>query len=631
MQRYFLFLAPIIEIVPIAKSVLEEMGAKNWVVDYGSNQRGVEVARHHIAQGARVIVSRGITYRMLARLDLPVPVIDMGLSPYELLQIIADSPVEGKKVGVIGIKFGEMEKKFCKRCFSCEIHEVPLDVSEDVEKLVRQAHENGAEVLVGGFETQEYGSRLGLKTVRLISGRSTIANAVSRAEEIDAARRREELRVEQMHAILDFCFDGIMVTDSAGVIIMVNKTALEMLGIHQDAALGRPRAEVCPFVDWEHVGRAAGDNMGKVVKIGNRHLVHTIVPVLANGEFMGTVMSFQYAKNIEAIESKVRRNLYLSGHVASFRFENITTVSPAMQRVLEQAKKYAAVESTILLIGETGTGKEMIAQSIHNASGRKQGPFVAVNCASIPETLLESELFGYAEGAFTGARKEGKKGYFELANGGTLFLDEIGEISPKLQSSLLRVLQQKEITRVGGDAIVPIDARIVAATHQDLHKLSLEGKFRLDLFHRLNILRLHLPSLRERKEDIPVLTMELLQRKARELSLRPAALSEEVVRAFSEYPWSGNVRELEAVVERILALKAGEAVTLDDLEDFFLDKNFAASAREPTSAGRPLERAEQQVLRELLAKHGGRKDAMCRELGISYSTLWRRLKKHSLS
>ncbi len=630
MKSYFLFLAPFEEIRTIAQRVITEESLTDWVVDCGNNVRGVELAKQHIERGARVVVSRGVTYNMLLHENLPVPVVNMGTSSYELLHILVEQPVSGKKVGMICPRLTDFEINLLERCFNCTIIHFPTENTLNVEANVIQCIKEGCNILVGGKGVQAHGARLGIKTISLISGVSTIHNAISRAVEIDSARLREQFRTDQIHAILDFCFDGIIVTDSADTIIMANRTAKEMLGIRHGAVVGKPCRTVCPFVDWDNLDEVGSTNLGSLVKIGNRHVVHTVVPVLTDGKFMGTVMSFQYAMNIEEMESNVRKNLHLSGHLATFRFEDILTVSPAMLHVLEQAKKYASVDSTVLITGQTGTGKEMMAQSIHNASKRKKGPFVAVNCAAIPESLLESELFGYAEGAFTGAKKEGKKGYFELANGGTLFLDEIGEISPKLQSSLLRVLQQKEIIRVGGNKIIPIDARIIAATHQDLEKASRDGKVRSDLFHRLNVLRLSIPSLQERKEDIPVLVKELMRRKSHELSCQPVALSDQAVHLLSQYPWSGNVRELEAVVERLVVLKSGQSVDAEDIGEFFSDKEFSADMPASETPASPMQAAEYRLLADLLAKHGGKKKSMCEELGISATTLWRKLKRYNL-
>jgi transcriptional regulator with PAS, ATPase and Fis domain len=289
----------------------------------------------------------------------------------------------------------------------------------------------------------------------------------------------------------------------------------------------------------------------------------------------------------------------------------------------------AAVNSNLLVTGPTGTGKEMFAQSLHNASPRRHHPFVAINCASIPPTLLESELFGYESGAFTGASRGGKKGYFELANGGTLFLDEIGELPLPFQAHLLRALQGKEIMRVGGDKMIPVDVRIVSATHKDLYQSVRDGAFRADLYHRLNVLRLQLPPLSQRREDIPALAETFMRQKAEELKLPPAILADEALASLSAYPWEGNVRELENAMERLLVMKSGETVQPRDLGEFLPDLQPPAAsglAEAPASAETLTDR-ERQIVVQTFLRLGKNRRATCRQLGISPTTLWRRLKE----
>lgn len=224
------------------------------------------------------------------------------------------------------------------------------------------------------------------------------------------------------------------------------------------------------------------------------------------------MVAFQDVTRIQEMEGKFYRKIHLRGHVAKYTFDDILFQSSEIKRTIETAQRYSEVDSNILIIGETGTGKEIFAQSIHNHSNRKNNPFVAINCAALPENLLESELFGYAEGAFTGAMKGGKQGFFELAHRGTIFLDEIGEISPKMQSRSLRVLQEREIMRIGDDKVIPVDVRILSATNKDLMQMVKSNDFREDLYYRLSVLDLVLPPLRERREDIPLLVNAFIQK-----------------------------------------------------------------------------------------------------------------------
>lgn len=240
---------------------------------------------------------------------------------------------------------------------------------------------------------------------------------------------------------------------------------------------------------------------------------------------------------------------YLRGHIAKHYFDDIIHESEVVKRTIDIAKSYSDVDSNILIIGETGTGKEMYSQSIHNHSSRKNKPFVAINCAALPESLLESELFGYAEGAFTGAMKGGKQGIFELAHQGTLFLDEIGEISPSLQSRLLRVLQEREVMRIGDDKVIPVDVRIIAATNKNLLEMVKNNEFREDLYYRLSVLDLHLPSLREYKDDIPLLVHHFVRSFTKN---EPVQITDEAMERLKQEQWEGNIRQLQNFCELML-------------------------------------------------------------------------------
>ncbi|MFO0603069.1 MAG: sigma-54 dependent transcriptional regulator [Polyangiales bacterium] len=294
--------------------------------------------------------------------------------------------------------------------------------------------------------------------------------------------------------------------------------------------------------------------------------------------------------------------------------------SPALLSLLAAARRAAASEATVLIRGETGTGKELVARLVHEASPRAVGPFVRVNCASLAEGVLQSELFGHEKGAFTGAVAQ-RKGRFELADGGTLFLDEIGDVPPATQVSLLRVLQEREVERVGGQRPVPVNVRVVAATHRDLERMVADGDFRADLFYRLNVVPLRLPPLRERPQDVPAL-LEHFVRKHRPRGA-PPAVEPEALAALARYAWPGNVRELENLVQRALVLAAGPSLTL---EDFSLDlgARFTESVRAEQQQGEAAE------VRDALLAHGGNVARAARALGLPRTTLISRAKKHGL-
>jgi DNA-binding NtrC family response regulator len=328
-------------------------------------------------------------------------------------------------------------------------------------------------------------------------------------------------------------------------------------------------------------------------------------------------------KNLERENAILRRKL-----TRQYRFHDLVSKSPRMAEIFELVKEVASQRSTVLVQGESGTGKELVARAIHFSGDRGERPFVAVSCAALAETLLESELFGHEKGSFTGAVAQ-KKGKFELADGGTLFLDEIGDISPKLQVDLLRVLQERRFFRVGGTEEIAVDVRVIAATHRDLAAEVREGRFRDDLYYRLNVIIIRLPPLRERREDVPLLAQEFLDRLSHELGREVSGISEEALRVLMDHDWPGNVRELENAVERALVTcKAGVL----GAEDFAFLSRPALLATPGLSlpAGLTLQDLEREYIAATLQRTQGNVKAAAEALGIDRSTLYEKVKRYDI-
>jgi two-component system response regulator AtoC len=322
----------------------------------------------------------------------------------------------------------------------------------------------------------------------------------------------------------------------------------------------------------------------------------------------------------------------LAGKAPGEKIEELIGRSPAMQEVYKQIGRVADTDYTVLVLGETGTGKELVAGAIHRNSGRKEGPFIRINCAAIPENLLESELFGYEKGAFTGAANK-KLGKFELAHGGTLFLDEISEVPLGMQVKLLRVLQEKEFERVGGTRTIKLDARVIAATNRDLVQMVREGSFREDLYYRLNVVTIQMPPLRDRKEDIGLLAAHFTKAAAAKLSKPVQGLSDEVIEAFKSYDWPGNVRELKNVCERAAVLTRGLLITRDELPAT-LQPGFRENISAKWAAGQTLQEimgdVERNIILQSLKEHNYNRTKTALALGISRRTLYGKIKEHGL-
>ncbi len=626
--------APYVELSDVARHTCDELEVAAKIV-VGDLEEGVKAAKKLIDEGAEVIISRGGTATAITQ-RLDEPVVEIIVSPYDIIRAVASAKRCGDHIGVVGFRNIIYGSKSLEEVLDVKIEELEIKTEADALSVIKKAKQDGIQVIVGDAVSVRYSKKLGLESVLVTSGKESISMALREAQELVVVRRREKAKAEQFKAILDFTYEGIIATDAEGKISLVNPAAEKILSKSKTSLLNQPAGNVLPSLALKRVQEQGKPLLGELHRVGNSMIVHNLVPVTTNNETNGIVITFQDAGHLQAVENKVRRELYLKGHVAQYTFEDIITCSPMMKKVINQAKQFAQAEAAVVVTGETGTGKEMLVQSIHNASLRKNGPFVAVNCAAVPENLLESELFGYEEGAFTGARRGGKKGLFELAHNGTIFLDEIGELPLKLQARLLRVLQEKAIIRVGGDRVIPVDVRIIAATHRNLEEDVEKGTFRQDLYYRLNVLRLLLPPLRERKDDIPLLIDRLLEKICGKTNKVRPIITDEVLQIFNAYHWPGNVRELENMLERLVVLKGGLQITPEDIggikgisEDKMNNKETCGGIHIVLKGN--MKDMEKEIVRKTLELTGYNKEKTCKKLGISQTTLWRKLKKWDIA
>ncbi|SKC42345.1 sigma-54 interaction domain-containing protein [Maledivibacter halophilus] len=387
-------------------------------------------------------------------------------------------------------------------------------------------------------------------------------NIIPQSDGLDFTINNTSIIKNEMDTLLNVIDDGVIVTDMDYKIIHYNKAIGRILNFNESYIYNLVDLnEVFPSkVLMGIMEKKSIDN--KLIKSlkSNKSFVVTKRIINVYDNMYGYVIIIKDITEFENLERKLRKQLVKQGYIAKYKFENIIGKSEKMIDTIKKAKKIACIDATTLITGESGTGKELFAQSIHNASKRKNNPFVAINCASLPSELLESELFGYDEGAFTGAKKGGKKGLFQLAHSGTIFLDEIGDMPIKVQVKLLRVLQEKEVMSIGSNSIVPIDVRVIAATNQNLKDLMHVGKFRKDLYYRLNVLNLYIPPLRERKGDIPYLAKNILQN----INMNNKKIDNILMKFFENYSWEGNVRELKNCIE-YMAYMGADVLTAKDL------------------------------------------------------------------
>jgi PAS domain S-box-containing protein len=439
-------------------------------------------------------------------------------------------------------------------------------------------------------------------------------------------KTEKDLSQKEMKMILNSIADGVFTVDEDFFVTSFNQAAEEITGVSLEEALGKQccevfRAEICEadcaLKRTINTGKPLVNHAVFIVRAdGQRVPISVSTAVLRDdqGHVAGGVETFRDLTLVEALRKEVEK---------SFTFEDIISRNPVMQRMFAILPDVAVSDSTILIGGESGTGKELMAKAIHNLSSRRDGPLVTVNCGAIPDTLLESELFGYKAGAFTDARRD-KPGRFSQAQGGTIFLDEIGDVSPALQVRLLRVLQDKSFQPLGATEALTADVRVVAATNKDLKSMVDDGRFREDLYYRIQVFKLALPPLRERKEDIPLLAQHFVDRLNRLKGKDIAGLSQEALGAFMRYDWPGNIRELQNAIEHGFILCHGGLI-----EPWHLPPHFpqVLPTSGPLPTGLSLDEIEVRVIEEALVRNQGNKSASARELGIDKTTLWRKMKR----
>lgn len=367
----------------------------------------------------------------------------------------------------------------------------------------------------------------------------------------------------QLQILLKTMDIGIVGVDKDNYVCACNEGAEKILSRKTAALLGERVDIFFPSIPFDEVKKSKKEIKSRLIKINDQPINLNITPIVRADNYMGAFAFIQKFQDEELKQQELRRQLMNKGHVAKYNFDDIIGDSLQITKIKDIAKKMSKTNAAVLITGESGTGKELFAHSIHNYSERKDSPFVAINCAAIPENLLESELFGYEEGAFTGAKKGGKIGLFEFAHMGTLFLDEIEGMSPSLQIKLLRVIQEKEIMKIGGDKVIKIDVRLIAATNENLKSLMKEGKFRKDLYYRINTLPIIIPPLRERKEDIVPLVNYFLKLYNEKYN-REVEVSPKVIELLEEYSWPGNIRELKNIIERFVVLSAKNVIGEDE-------------------------------------------------------------------
>lgn len=640
MNEKIIFTSPYPQMTQIIKDVSQELNIPVKIIE-GTMIEAALAVKNAIEKNPdiEVVISRAGTLREIQKQNIQRPVIHAENSDFDILEAFWNARKLGDKIAFLTYQDERYPYRFelLNEILGFQVHLYPYQSWENLLEQIQQAKKDGIDVVVGGgIGAMEVILQSGMKGMHISTSKRTIVRAILQAQDIINYREEAREKAELLNSILNITGDSIVVTNKQGRVIYFNPSAEAVFGIHAQQVIGLSKEELSfaePFQTF-----FASPPKQVIVISGKQYFLDTV----DKGNEFGTVYTLREIDKIQQMESHIRANIYQQGFVAKYSFDDLLTADEGMKNLKLRAKKYGKTDLPILITGESGTGKELLAHAIHQASARKHAPFVKVNCASMSEELLESELFGYDE---TFGKGKGKPGLFELSHGGTLFLDEIGDITPKMQASLLHVIQEKRIVRLGGQKVIPIDVRIILSSNKNLWDLVEQDKFRRDLYFRINVLRLQIPPLRKRREDISLLVNHFLhQRKVSFLTWNQLPLK--LKDFFLSYDWPGNVRELENVVDRMV-LNIDTLTRPSDFIEEILQENASKENVSPAEKNAvpqfgkigqnemlitigDMQTIERQVLEQMLKRYHNNRSMVAEKLGISRTTLWKKLKDYDL-
>lgn len=598
---------------------------------------GFETAVDNIRELSRsqpidVLVAAGSNGAYLRQhVDLPVVLVRVG--GFDIISALARARSISPRIALVthGALPAELER--FNELFALGIEQRSYRTTDDARNVVQELRARGVDVVVAPGLVADLAEAAGMSSVFLYS-EDAVREALDDAVEMARLARMEAAKRERLNTILGQLRDGVVAVDMDERIEILNPAMARLLERPAADLIGQKLSDVAPELSLTRTLRESRAEIDELQKLGSRAVITSRLPITEQGAQTGAVLTCQDPESIQRVDRDLRARRHKPAANVRYRLSDLVGTSPGIVHTRSLAAQYARSDATVLIFGESGTGKELLAQGIHAASKRANQPFIAVNCGAFPEALLESELFGYEEGAFTGARRGGKLGLFEAAHTGTIFLDEIGEMPVSLQTRLLRVLQEKEILRVGAIEPTRVDVRVIAATHRDLTERIVTGEFRRDLYYRINILRLDLPRLRDRREDIPKLALHLARKIAARtgIDITHDPRVQQLLDAARDYDWPGNVRELENLLERVAMLASPGDTALSDMQLRELMPEIAtAPASSPVSSISAHRAEEIELIRRVLDECGGSYAKASARLGISRTTLWRKLKRQRIA
>lgn len=597
----------------------EDVESGEIIIDILDPDNMDEQGRILESKGAKAIIARSGGYRHTAG-TVNVPLIHLKVTTPDILQALKIARSYNKDIVLVIADLDYFDYDEWKDLFNVRIILERFNSKDEIFHRVHKYIESKDEVvIVGGGIPCTLARKWGMDNVFINASKESIYEGVNHARELIDGLYEQKYKNEILRRILDEVHDGVIAVNKCGKIALYNERAKELLKKSSSEVMNKHVTEVFPGLGFMvDILKNKVNQYNGITDLGDISAAVNASILEVEGQIEGVLCSFQDITKLQKMEKKIRYELNKKGLVARYKFEHIIANGPIMKDVVEKAKRIGLSDNTVMIYGESGTGKEMVAQSIHNISRRKNNPFVAINCAAITESLLESELFGYEEGAFTGARKGGKPGLFELAHGGSIFLDEINSISLNLQAKLLRVLEEREIMRIGSDYVIPLDVRVIVASNEELKSMIQEGRFRRDLFYRLNILELYIPSLRERPKDIIPLFKYFLSNLTKESDI--LKIDKKTEERLLDYEWPGNVRELKNIAQRYVIFN-----------EVHLDEKEIIGKHELQSQGTTIDLKEigrfvEEKVIEMLLNQGMTKTDVAKMLGISRTALWKKTK-----
>lgn len=621
------------EVVIITKMAHHIDGMKSVVAETGldipcyyepTNEMCLERAKHEIENGAKVLIASDFLASYYFG-SLKVKIIPITRTPFSFIKFIKATIATEEKVAIVCHPNGGSFTRALEQSveFMSELDFFYAPTTAKLEILLDKLKQDGVTAVISPVWMSETIKKSGLKSVLVPFVRDDFINALHHAiYELMLMDERKQFG-EMLEMMINLVTVGIVSINSDGTIQSVNKLAKDTFHL-TDEIIGKQCRDTAllPIMSIKPESDESNPT-ADILTISDVSALANAMPLIVDGQLKMTVVTLSPIDQIIENERRVRKGYKHTGNYAVKTFESIIGDSPEIKRTIRQAKRYASVDSTVLINGPSGSGKEVFAQSIHNASSRKNEPFVVINCAALPESLLESILFGYEKGAFTGARSDGQKGLFEIANNGTVFLDEISEMPLSTQARFLRVLQEREIMRVGSTKAIPVNVRILAATNRNLYEQVEKKLFREDLYYRISVLVLDIPSLSQRPTDIPLLAKYFVRTRGEELNFKFARFSAEALDYLSHCHFNGNIRELNNIVERCIVLSPTEEISVDTLSlalgnhaDEDIDCEFTSG--------------EAFEISTALKKYYGDRQLTAKELGISTTTLWRKMKKYNI-